>query len=251
MSIDSKTLRAQLADFRTRKEAINNAVLAGGDAAPAAIELLGDRKEAIRWSAIKILSDLEDTRAIGPLIELIEDGKSVVDAANALHVITGQDFGEDGAAWRGWASQSGGVQVATERKRMSDEELVKAAIDDIPAQVAMRKGRYVVTVHLDDGRSQTVYIVFSAKDSVGEPIVWLYTPCCEAASDKYEWALKQNLRLPHGAIGIARIDGKNCFVMSNTHLRATVDPDDIAKSLMTIAVKGDSVEKMLAGEDKR
>ena len=251
MAIDTQMLRAQLADFRTRKEAITAAVETGDEAIDAAVDLLNDRKESVRWSALRILSEIGDTRAVAPLIAMMEKGKSTTEAANALAHITGQHFGEDLAAWRSWAKEAQ-PDTARERKALSNPELVQAGTEGLDASVETKKDdRYLVTVRLPDGRSQRVYVVFSAKDTEGEPIVWLYTPCGESTPDKYEWALKKNLRLPHGAIGIAKIEGVNCFVMSNTHLRATVDAEDIAKSILALATHGDAVEKMLTGEDVR
>lgn len=251
MPIDAARLRAQLDDFRTRKAAIDSAVVAGRQALPVVIGLLNDRKESVRWSAIRILAEIADKRAVEPLIQLVERGVNAMDAANALRSITGEDFGENGVAWRRWASGQTGLKVAGESRGLSDRALIEAALRGLTADVSTRKGRYVVAVRLQDGRSQTVYVVFNAKDAEGEPIVWLYTPCCEAEPDKYEWALRQNLKLPYGAIGLARIDGCECFVMSNTHRRATVHPEDLAKSILTLASKGDAVERLLAGEDKR
>ncbi len=252
MSIDTAMLRARLADFRTRKDAINDAINAGSDAVGPALELLHDRSDAVRWSATRILGEIGDKSAVGPLIEMLERGHSAVAAGNALREITGQDFGENGTSWREWAAEEAGMSVSSEREQLCDEDLVNAAVKPMNATIRKtREDRYLATVSLLAGRSQRVYIVFSAKDSEGEPIVWLYTPCCAAAPDKYEWALKRNLRLPYGAIGLAKIDGIDCFVMSNTHLRATADPEEIAKSIMNLATKGDAVEKMLSGDDKR
>ena len=251
MPLNLTTLRSQLADFRARSAAIDRTIDAGEDGINAAIQLLNDRKEAVRWSAIRILSDIGDNRAVEPLIQLLERNKSSTDAANALRNITGQNFGEDGAAWRTWASGQEGIGVSSERKELPDDVLVELATRDLDAEVTQRKGRHVVTVSLPEGRKQTVYVVFTAKDTQGDPIVWLYTPCCEATPEKHEWALKQNLRLRHGAIGIARIGNADCFVMSNTHLRATVDAEDLAKSLLALASRGDVVEKLLSGGDER
>jgi len=251
MPIDTNALRARLDDFRARKEAIDEAVLAGPDGVDAAVALLDDRKEAVRWSASRMLTEAGDMRAVGPLLDLMERDTSRTDAANALRAITGANLGDDPAAWREWAEANTEVKAKSERAEMSDEDLVAAATRDLDADVATRKGRYVVTVRLPEGRHQSVYIVFGSKDTEGQPIVWLYTPCCDASPDKYEWALMQNLRMPHGAIGLATIEGKKSFVMSNTHLRATVDPEDIAKSLLVLAGKGDEVEKLLSGQDNR
>ena len=245
------TLRSQLADFRVRSAAIDQTIAEGEDGIDAAIQILNDRKESVRWSAIRILTEIGDDRAVEPLIQLIERGKSCTDAANALRNITGQDLGEDGLAWRAWASRKKGVGVSAERKELSDDALIELATHDMDAEVTKQKGRYIVTVSLPEGRKQIVYVAFSQKDTEGDPIVWLYTSCCEATPDKYEWVLKQNLSLPHGAIGIARIRGVDCFVMSNTHLRKTVDAEDLARSLLTLASRGDAIEKLLSGRDER
>ncbi len=81
----------------------------GPDAAPAVpdlIEVLDDEFDQVGWSAVDALG------AIGPeaweatpfLIELLEneDWEPHFVVANALESITGQDFGEDPAAWRQW-----------------------------------------------------------------------------------------------------------------------------------------------------
>lgn len=250
MAVDVENLRLQLRNFRTRAAAIDEAVNAGRAAVEPVIQLLNDRNEATRWSAMKILAEIGDTRGVGPLIALLERGKNAMEAANALRTITGRDFGEDAAAWRKWASDAGAVDGAQERPALSDQELMEAATKDLPAGMAAKGNRYAVKVSLPNGRSQRVRVDFGVKDSEGEPLVRLYTPCGKAGEERYEWALRNNMNLPYGAIAIARIEGERYFVMVNTYLRATVDPEDISKTLMTLAAKGDAVEKILTGEDR-
>ena len=238
MAVDVENLRLQLRNFRTRAAAIDEAVNAGRAAVEPVIQLLNDRNEATRWSAMKILAEIGDTRGVGPLIALLERGKNAMEAANALRTITGR------------ASDAGAVDGAQERPALSDQELMEAATKDLPAGMAAKGNRYAVKVSLPNGRSQRVRVDFGVKDSEGEPLVRLYTPCGKAGEERYEWALRNNMNLPYGAIAIARIEGERYFVMVNTYLRATVDPEDISKTLMTLAAKGDAVEKILTGEDR-
>ena len=96
-----------------------------------------------------------------------------------------------------------------------------------------------------DGRSQEVYVDFSRVDPDGRPIVYLCTACGAVDPAKFEWALKLNMIIPYGAIGIAKVEDDNCFAMVNTYLRETANPREIGFSVKTLASEGDSIEKAL------
>jgi hypothetical protein len=247
--LDSDNLRALLRDFRTRSATIDEAVHAGEEAIEPAIGLLQDRNEATRWSAVQILSEIGDERAVEPLLKLMERGKHRVAAANALRQITGKDCGDDVAEWRKTLGAPGASGPATERTELSDEELVRAATRDMDATLSGQGQRYAVQVRLDNGRRQQVYIDFGSKDAERAPLVRMYTLCGKADPARYEWALKNNMRLPYGAIGIATLEGKPCFAMVDAYLRATADPEDVAKSILNLAANGDMVEKVLTRKD--
>jgi hypothetical protein len=70
---------------------------------------LGDRSTSIRGSAASCLQYLGEGAgdAVPGLIGLLhdEDYRARSNAANALHAITGQDFGEDQARWRSWLAE--------------------------------------------------------------------------------------------------------------------------------------------------
>lgn len=251
MAIEVDVLREKLKNFRTRAAAIDEAISLGEEAVEPAIELLHDRNEATRWSAIKILSEIGDQRAAPALIALLERGKSAIEAGNALRVITGQDLGDDADSWRAWAAAEPTADtIIPEQIELSDDALIRAATHGLNVAIASRGDRHTVEVLLPDKRKQRVCVDFSATDSEGAALVRLYTPCAKASADKYEWALKNNMNLSYGAIGLARIEGEYWFTMVNTHLRATVHPEALAKSILTLARKGDTVERLLSGEDK-
>ena len=247
MSIDVDQLSAQLRDFRSRGAAIRRAVDGGEQAVDAAIELLNDRNDGVRWSAIRILSEIADARAIAPLVTLLERGRNTTEVANALRAITGEDLGDDAALWRSW--QSGGGSEARAGV-LSNAGLLAAATRDLPVTLTSEGDHYVAKVALDDGRSQTIWVDFSASDQDGDPIVQLSTACGPANQDYYQWALELNMTIPFGAIGVARLGEEECFALVDSYSRSTVDPQDIAKSLMTLACQGDAIEQSLASEDR-
>jgi len=248
MSTDQ--IRRGLRNIKTRSATIDD-VVDGGDARiDDVLPLLQDRNEGIRWCAIAILLEIGDARAIGPLIVLLEQGKNVTDAANALRVITGQDLGDAPEEWRSWAMQNPEIRNAAGGDILSDEALIAAATKDLPVTVSGKGQECSVAVSLPEGRSQRVWIHLDRKDPNGRPIVQLSTPCGNADAQQYEAALKLNMSIPYGAIALALLDDTLCFAMVDSYLRGTVHPEDIAESIMSLARHGDSVESSLASEDR-
>jgi len=88
-------IRKGLRNIRTRSVTITAVEQQGACMNEAIIPLLNDRNEGVRWSAIKILSEIGDSRAIAPLISLLEKNKNATTAAMTLRAITGKDFGDD------------------------------------------------------------------------------------------------------------------------------------------------------------
>jgi len=201
MTIRAEQLQKELRDFRNRAAAIESAVSEGESAIEPAIELLNDRNEAVRWSGIRILSEIGDRRAVTALIDMLERGRNVVDAANALRNITGQDLGEDVGAWRSWTAQDAGVADSSGFRRPSDDELLQVALRDLPVEVSGSGQQYSIDVSLPEGRTQRVWVDFGCTDPQGDAIVQLCTACGPVDDSKYEWALKLNMTIPYVASG--------------------------------------------------
>lgn len=250
ISMSTEEIRRGLRDFKTRAGIITAVVDKGGAMVDDILPLLQDRNEGVRWSTIRILSEIGDDRAIGPLITLLEQSKNVTDAANALRTITGRDFGDAPGEWRRWTMQDASVRNAVVAGVLSDADLITQATQDLPVTVSGEGQEYSVAVSLPEGRSQQVLIDLSGKDASGRPIVQLSTPCGDADERQYEAALKLNMSICHGAIAIASLDDKLCFAMVASYLRENVHPEEIAESIMSLARHGDSVEKSLSGEDR-
>ena len=247
--MNTDVIRRKLRDFRTRAATIAELSETGEAKIDEITPLLQDRHEGVRWSAIRILSEIADLRAVGPLLSLLEQEKNVSDVALALESITGQTFGDDLLAWKQWAMQTSDCPTESIPNLLSDAELIAAATEDLPVTVSGSGLEFSVSVKLDEGRSQQIWVDFSHQDSNGHALVKLSTPCGNADPSHYEAALKLNMSISFGAIAIAALDETLCFAVTNTHLRLTAHAEDIANSIMSLAQHGDSVEKMLSNED--
>jgi|GEM_PF-3196745 len=96
-------------DLVTRIGAVEALIKLGPKAAPAVpdlIDAIDDEFEQIGWSALEALGAIgpEARAAVPVLIEQLENEDRLFrsNAVDALKKITGQDFGEDAAAWRQW-----------------------------------------------------------------------------------------------------------------------------------------------------
>ncbi len=250
MNMERDELRRGLRNFETRARMIEAAIDEGEGCIETVLPLLHDRSEAVRWSAIRILTEIGDERAIGPLVGVLERGKNETDTLNALCTISGEDFGTDIKAWRQWLLEDPELRATATDGILSDESLLAAAVEGLPVTVTGSGQEYALNVTLPEDRSQQVWVDFSKTDNDDQAIVQLCTPCGDADTVRYEWALKLNMSIPYGAIAVAELDGKRCFAMVDSYLRATCDPEDLAKSLMSLAEQGDAIEKALAHEDR-
>jgi len=129
------------------------------------------------------------------------------------------------------------------------ESLVQEALDDggMTERVRTAKG-YEVTVRLPDGRRQRVYIETS-EHAATDRLLLIFTNCCVADPSYYEEALRMNAKVSHGALAIRNIGGEPHFVMVDTYPRATVDAEEIRRSVFELAMQADAVEQLLSDED--
>ncbi len=245
-------LRRRLRNIHTRSAAINAAINEGEALIDTLLVLLQDRNEGVRWSAIRILSETGDNRAVGPLIALLEQSRNTIDVARALRAITGEEeLGDDAQEWRSWAMQDPQTRNSAGGDLLSDDELLEAAIRDLPVSVQRGEdGVHLLRVSLPEERSQQLWIDFTQVDPEGQAIVQLSTPCGLADAGRYESALKRNMSIPYGAIALGTLDGILHFVMVDSYLRQTAHPADIAESIMSLAAHGDAVERSLSEEDR-
>ena len=130
------------------------------------------------------------------------------------------------------------------------ESLLREALADTSIQVERAGDRYVAQTQLPGGRSQTVFVESCAAEAISERVVKIYSVCGPANESFYRRALELNAVIPHGSIAIEKIDGQPHFVIGNAYPRATCDPEEIRRSVLTIAQHADDVERCLTGTDQ-
>ena len=129
------------------------------------------------------------------------------------------------------------------------EALVYEAFDAVPlAAFQARHQGFEVRLQLPNGRGQTVFLE-NSEHPAGDRLLLIYSICCPAASEFYEQALRLNAKVSHGGISIRNIDGVPCFVMVDTYPRATVDGEEIRRSVVEVGFQADNIERMLTGAD--
>ncbi len=107
---------------------------------------------------------------------------------------------------------------------------------------------YTIRLTLPDGRGQTVYLEPSHHRST-DRLLLIYSTCCPADAEFYEQVLRINAELSHGSIAVRDIDGQPFFVMVDTYPRATVDAEEIRRTVLELGYHADDLEKELDGND--
>lgn len=106
--------------------------------------------------------------------------------------------------------------------------------------------RYRLHVSLPGGRKQILYVENTGQGSP-ERVLLIYSICCPGDAQYYEYALRLNSEIPHGGLALKRIQGQDHFIMADSYPRGTVDVDEIRRSVREVALRADSVEKLLTG----
>lgn len=108
---------------------------------------------------------------------------------------------------------------------------------------------YLFNLALPDERLQNVMMSFSGRDEEGEDLIRFLTLCAPADDDgaNHDLFLRMNPGLSYGAIGITTIGDEAFYVVTNTQLAATADPEELIKSITHLARTGDELENRLTG----
>lgn len=130
------------------------------------------------------------------------------------------------------------------------DQLMQSAFAHQPGVHWKRQGdRYRVDLHFADGRHQLV-LVEPSDHAAADRALRISSVCCPALSVYFEPALRLNSEILHGALAIAEIDGEATFLMVDNYPRATVDPEEIRRSVLEVAHRADAIEKLLTGLDR-
>lgn len=129
------------------------------------------------------------------------------------------------------------------------DQLMQLAFAHQPGVKWVRHGEsYRVDLVFNDGRRQLV-LVEPSDHAAADRTLRISSVCCPASSVYFEPALRLNSEILHGALAIAEIDGEAKFLMVDNYPRATVDPEEIRRSVLEVAHRADAIEKLLTGLD--
>lgn len=244
-----EALVQELRDFRTRSAAGRRLAVLGREAVgPLLRALEAETQEGARWAILNCLGQIGAGEAVPAIAPYLNRDEFRTVAHDALVEITGRDLGLVPEGWLRWADAETKEEptAAPARGALSDGELLRQALDS--ADATPRKeadDRYSVDLPVGKGRRRQVTVVFGATDHEGSPIVITYANCGEARSEHYERVLRDNLRMPYGAVALRDIGGEPHFVMFNTLLRERLGPVELRKSIVTIGQRADRVQREL------
>ena len=86
--------------------------------------------------------------------------------------------------------------------------------------------------------------------AVADRLLLIFSQCGDVRPEYYERGLRLNAQMAHGGLAIREVDGVPQFVMIDTYPRATVDAEEIRRSVLELASQADAVEKVLSGVDR-
>ena len=130
------------------------------------------------------------------------------------------------------------------------ETLLQDAFHDSPLVRWKRDGqRFLVDLTFTDERHQQV-LVEPSQHAAAERLLMIQSVCAKAEPAYFETALRLNSEILHGALAIREIDGELVFVMLDSYPRATVDAEEIRRSVLEVAHRADAVERLLTNADR-
>ena len=96
------------------------------------------------------------------------------------------------------------------------DDLIREGLQGLGAVVLGGKGRYRVLLQLPGGRLQEVYVE-ATLDRRSQRLLSIYSVCCAAEPDHFEFALRLNAELTYGGLSIREVDGRPMFVMTRAY----------------------------------
>ena len=231
---------------------------------------LSDKDRYVCRAAIKALGELGDVGALARLTDLLSDPDAEVrrEAAGALGEIGDPSAvpaltkaAKDPSFSVGNAAQRALDKIAAKPKtpapappapsgpRVDVQALMTDALAGTKITTKKRGLRYKLTVPLPGGRSQKVAVSFDGRDDDGSHLIVIHSICGPAAAKRYKRALEMNMKLPYGALAIAKVERKDHFVLVNTQLARTAQALELRKSILLLAKKADAIEKRMTGQD--
>jgi serine/threonine protein kinase len=130
------------------------------------------------------------------------------------------------------------------------ESLIQKAFPNHPGLKWARDGqRFILDLNFANGRHQRV-LIEPSQHAAAERLLIIQSICAKAEPAYFETALRLNSEILHGALALREIDGQSVFVMLDSYPRATVDAEEIRRSVLEVAHRADAVERLLSDVDR-
>lgn len=137
-----------------------------------------------------------------------------------------------------------------ENDQVRRAQLIENALEGLDKSVEPRNYGYRVMIPLLGGRKQYVRIAYERSDFEDDKLIVIYTRCGPARPDLFQWALELNRKLDHGKLAIGMdTDGQECFILMQNLLEHSATSEEMRKAVLSIAEKGDRIEKLLTDTD--
>jgi hypothetical protein len=231
--------RHRLADFRTRATTIREIAQRAPTIEDELVRMLSYRTHGLGFAIVRILALGGSERVLPAMQALARDPDIGAEAERAVDEI------------RKRAKDRGALPLADATRKlapMSDEDLVRIAMEGLPVQVNTTTDGFDAVFALPKGRMQHVLVSF--REIADQPLVTAYSVGAPVEPKHYEWALRNNARFPYGSLAIRDVDGAPHFVLTRSFLRESVTPEELRLCCRHIAEQADKLEKALTGGDR-
>jgi hypothetical protein len=126
--------------------------------------------------------------------------------------------------------------------------LIRESLEELSAVVEGQDDHWRVLLKVPGDRLQEVRIDVT-EGRRKQRLLTVYSVCCPADPDHYEFALRLNAELTYGSLSVRVVDDQPMFVMARTYPGGNVGPEEIRAAVRDIAKGSDWVEQQLTQTD--
>ncbi|NUM34798.1 MAG: hypothetical protein HUU50_09650 [Candidatus Brocadiae bacterium] len=148
--------------------------------------------------------------------------------------------------------QSYNRQISIQKKRQAEQSKLETLIQEISknSEISYKKSSsgYILRVQLPYGRKQNV-VLNCIQQGEGNYFMLSIGTICARADDvqKDRILLRMNPVMPYGAIGIAKIENQDYYVITESFPFSSLNYKEVYESIQYIAKRGDLLESKLTG----
>ncbi len=216
-----------LYDFRTRPRAIREILRHHQTtAAPKLLPLLDDIDPAIVWVAIRLLGDVGESKSVDKLMEKKNDPENAQVAVQALRKL--------GVSVEQESALPSSVHTGGEELKEGDVETLYKSVLVIPGAIAERTDD---GFHVQMRVGEKNFEIYATFRKLEDETIQLKVRCDTGVAfqeSQAKKALELNAELEGGCVAVATLDGEERFVIVDSHLTQTSDPQELRNTLQAL-----------------